>query len=216
MPYVVPPTKERILQSIQKDEKTGCWNWIRNVFTATGRPRITIKSKGYGAHRIAYQEFVGRIGDGLLVCHKCDNPLCVNPEHLFLGTSGDNMKDCVEKRRRVAFYDGMCTRGHKLTADNVSWVMEGKSKKRRCKQCMADKGRDAYRRSHGIPLDAPMYATLKKERKPRVPKEPKPLQTHCKHGHEMTAENTMTTRIGTKWRRRCRQCDADALARRRA
>jgi len=206
MPYVVPPTKERILQSIKKDEKTGCWNWTRAVFQRTGRPRIEIKSKAYGAHRISYQEFIGPIGEGLLVCHRCDNPLCVNPEHLFLGTPGDNMRDCVEKRRRIAFYDEKCTRGHALTADNVQIVMERGYAKRRCKTCNAQKAMEAYRRKHGIPLDAPMYSTLRKEKAPIDAKAPKLPRTHCKHGHEMTPENSMVTRNGRSTRVRCRQC----------
>lgn len=51
------------------------------------------------AHRLAYQQGVGEIPPGMLVCHKCDNPLCILVDHLFLGTAKDNMVDMVKKNR---------------------------------------------------------------------------------------------------------------------
>lgn len=59
----------------------------------------TINGKSMGAHRASWIRANGPIPNGLLVCHKCDNGLCVNVDHLFLGTAKDNMQDCLKKGR---------------------------------------------------------------------------------------------------------------------
>ena len=83
--------------------ESGCWIW-----TAGTRPNgkgvlyprhWTDDGKSIGAHRFSFELSRGAIPKGMYVCHKCDTPLCVNPDHLFIGTHHDNMRDMVTKRR---------------------------------------------------------------------------------------------------------------------
>jgi hypothetical protein len=78
-----------------------CWIWVGG-HTQRGRPQIRVggSKKQVYAHRWTYERFLGPIPEGLYVCHKCDNPSCVRPSHLFLGTQDDNMKDMVSKGRQ--------------------------------------------------------------------------------------------------------------------
>ena len=82
---------------------TGCWNWLKQK-TAAGYGLTGFGGKYTGAHRRAWELAKGPIPAGLCVCHSCDNPGCVNPDHLWIGTQADNMRDSMKKhgqKRRV-------------------------------------------------------------------------------------------------------------------
>jgi predicted transcriptional regulator len=82
--------------------KKGCWEWQGSTTIGYGSFRIpgVFEGKKIMAHRAAYTAFKGElIPDDVFVCHHCDNPKCFNPDHLFLGSQSDNIKDCFDKNR---------------------------------------------------------------------------------------------------------------------
>jgi hypothetical protein len=92
---------ERFEAKIQPEPNSGCWLWDSSL-TGGGYGTIGLGTRAQGkelAHRVSWELFRGEIADGLWVLHKCDVRCCVNPDHLFLGTHSDNMRDCVAKNR---------------------------------------------------------------------------------------------------------------------
>lgn len=97
--------KERLMKNIKINPYSGCWEWQGSKRCGYGRTIIGSRKDGsrksISAHRLSYQIYVGEIPEGYEICHKCDNPSCINPNHLFAGTRQDNIDDRERKHRNV-------------------------------------------------------------------------------------------------------------------
>lgn len=113
------------LKAYSRVTPSGCWEWQKGK-TPNGYGNISIgRQRQAYAHRVSYFVFNGPISEGLLVRHKCDNPSCVNPEHLELGTQVDNMQDC-KKRGRMSMPPvarGAANHKTKLTEEQVAYIV---------------------------------------------------------------------------------------------
>ena len=99
-PYAGLTLEKIFLSNFECVTESGCWIW-----TGTSNPhgygKITHQKQSIFMHRYSYERFKGVIPENMNVCHRCDTPCCVNPEHLFLGTQGDNLRDMIKKGRNV-------------------------------------------------------------------------------------------------------------------
>lgn len=94
----VKPPHERFFAKVDKTD--GCWNWTACTFGHMGYGKFSIaRSTSVSAHCWSYEYHHGDIPEGMVVMHTCDNPKCVNPDHLVLGTRKDNQRDMKEKGR---------------------------------------------------------------------------------------------------------------------
>jgi hypothetical protein len=133
---------DKLVRRIRVDEKTGCWlwtgpirpsKWPQNQYGLTSHNGRTLC-----AHRAMVIALYGPQPKHICACHRCDVPLCINPEHLFLGTMGNNIRDSRSKNRHHEAQKEFCERGHPLFGDNLTLGQQHPPKKgirRVCKAC---------------------------------------------------------------------------------
>lgn len=189
----IEKVKARIQDSITKVE-SGCWEWNREKAPNNyGKYRVMGETL---AHRVSYIIHNEESIQDMCVMHSCDNPCCVNPEHLSLGSRDDNNKDRAAKKRNNHRNDGKthCIRGHEFTEENT-FIRKGGD--RLCKACNNLRATSKYRNNR------------KSKGKKVGPKNKD--KTHCKRGHEFTEENTMITSQKVRQCRICTKIRRDGL-----
>lgn len=119
------------LKSLLKVVPRGCWE-KQGFRHPEGYGAMYFRGKQYRSHVLMYMLAVGPIPKGVCVLHRCDNPPCCNPDHLWLGTRGDNLRDMAKKGRHQEQQKTHCPRGHAYEGENLAYHPNGA---RVCKAC---------------------------------------------------------------------------------
>lgn len=198
-----------VIRARCKETPSGCWEY-QGGGNELGYVQMTFHGKKWMVHRFIFWHVKGPFDLSLDCCHKCDNPPCCNPDHIFTGDPKANGKDCVEKGRHYKAVRTHCPKGHLYAEHGVEYV-KGKNW-RTCKICALARSRI----SHGWPEDlayslprvppgqTPVNINIKRGQ----PKKGRPLQTHCRRGHPLEGDNIYKKPSGT---RQCKTCHDAAV-----
>jgi ribosomal protein L37E len=137
--------EERFTDSFIPEPNSGCWLWLGSRDRkGYGQIRVAKHDLRYATH-VALEINDRSVPDGMSACHHCDNPGCVNPDHLFIGTQQDNTTDMIRKGRASKpptakpgqGVKELCHRGHPMSGDNLFFTSTGRG----CRQCRIDRKR---------------------------------------------------------------------------
>lgn len=198
-----PALLKRLLANSHRTE-SGCLEWT-GWRGATGYGFTSFRGRQRPTHRLMYMVTEGPIPEGLQILHSCDNPPCMEPDHISPGTGKKNMQESVERGRHHEAVKTHCDHGHELVGDNVSFAESGR---RHCKVC----SRIRHRINAGWPEDlarsAPKgYTGFVPHDLSRV--NPPARRPHgapnCSKGHDLAGDNRYVTPKGNIECRTCRQ-----------
>lgn len=130
---------DRFWEKVEVRGDSECWNWMGATYV-TGYGSISLPGWRTGsikAHRFSAMLHFGMFDRRLWVLHHCDNRLCVNPAHLYLGDVRDNARDAAQRGRLAAMRQTHCRHGHELTPSNIFPDVNGH---RRCRKCSSRRG----------------------------------------------------------------------------
>jgi hypothetical protein len=136
--------------------ETGCWNWQRYINPKQGYGMCMYMGQSMPVPRMVGALYLGLDyrNPKIQVLHRCDNPACVNPKHLFLGSQLENVRDCMSKGRTWFQRRGdFCKHGHALTVENTYRDQEGY---RGCRTCRRTRYKKWHDKLTQIPTEAPL------------------------------------------------------------
>lgn len=147
--YSKMSVRERVIKKTTIGGPRTCWEWQGARLPHSGHGQIRVDGRSWVVHRLVYTALIGDIPADQVVMHVCDNPSCINPLHLRLGTQLDNIGDCKAKRRarNANSYKSHCPRGHEYAGYNLIIRRNGY---RTCRSCANERRARLHKRRSTI------------------------------------------------------------------
>jgi hypothetical protein len=192
-----------IFSKIAIQPNGGCWVWTGHC-NALGYAEGTFARRTWILTRLVYCATQGGFNPKLDICHTCDNPSCVNPLHLWLGTRSANIRDSVDKGRHFLAEQTHCKRGHPLSGKNLYISYRKDHQKRHCVICQRAKTRMQRGWPEDLAYTLPVRYGWRPEGLGSAHKRLKGRKTHCVNGHPLSGDNLYV--VPSDGRRQCRTC----------